>query len=266
MIISHKHKFIFLHVRKTGGSSISVFLSQYLGDKDILNGWSHSLLKGIPYNLRILKMINNKFGLKMISKAINRRIKDRRLLERPILEYAFREILKKKIGTPSRHASASQVKKFDKNAWNKYFKFAFIRNPYTHALSHWRFKEHDWYLNNKKKRLRKLTKKKFVSFLKNLKKEIKNKKNFEKQPFIKMLSIDGKIAVDFIGKFENIQKDIKKITKILNLPKSKFSLPHEKKGNTKDYLNLYNKESKKLVQEIWEEEFKLFNYSFPKRK
>ena len=81
-----------------------------------------------------------------------------------------------------------------------------------------------------------------------------------------MLSIDGKIAVDFIGKFENIQKDIKKITKILNLPKSKFSLPHEKKGNTKDYLNLYNKESKKLVQEIWEEEFKLFNYSFPKRK
>ena len=36
----------------------------------------------------------------MISKAINLRIKDRKIFERPILEYAFREILKKKLALP----------------------------------------------------------------------------------------------------------------------------------------------------------------------
>ena len=144
MIISHKHKFIFLHVPKTAGSSITAFFSQYIGDKDILNGWNHSLRNGIPYNKQILKTVNNKFGLKMISKAINLRIKDRKLFERPIIEYAFREILKKKIGTPSIHATASQLKKFDKVSWKKYFKFAFVRNPYSHALSEWMFSDHHW--------------------------------------------------------------------------------------------------------------------------
>ena len=68
MILSHKYKFIFLHVPKTAGSSITTFFSQFLGDKDILNGWNHPLRNGIPYNLRSLEMVNNKFGLKMILK------------------------------------------------------------------------------------------------------------------------------------------------------------------------------------------------------
>ena len=77
MIISHKHKFIFLHTPKTAGSSICAFFSQYIGDDDILNGWNHSLRNGIPYNHKTLSMVNNKFGLKMISAAINLRKKDK---------------------------------------------------------------------------------------------------------------------------------------------------------------------------------------------
>ena len=269
MIISHKNKFIFLHVPKTGGSSIHTFLSQYIGDNDILNGWNHPLRKGIPYNLRLLKMINNTFGLKMVSKAINLRIKDRKVLERPILEYAFREILKRKTGTTSMHATANQIRKFDKNAWNKYFKFAFVRNPYTHAISHWMFEDKNWSISkqNNNNNFKNLTKKNFLIYLKNLKRETNNKKGYyyEMRPFSNIYTINGKIAVDFIGKFENLKKDVNKIKKILNLPKSKFSLPHEKKNNTKNYLNLYNNESKKLVEEIWEKEFKFFNYSFPKK-
>ena len=61
MIISHKYKFIFLHVPKTAGSSVNTFFSQYIGDDDNLNGWNHSLRKGIPYNKKFLKTINNKF-------------------------------------------------------------------------------------------------------------------------------------------------------------------------------------------------------------
>ena len=38
MIISHKHKFIFIKTRKTAGSSIEHFLSKYLGPDDICTG------------------------------------------------------------------------------------------------------------------------------------------------------------------------------------------------------------------------------------
>lgn len=36
MIISHKYKFIFIKTRKTAGTSIESYLSQYCGNKDIL--------------------------------------------------------------------------------------------------------------------------------------------------------------------------------------------------------------------------------------
>ena len=268
MIISHKHKFIFLHVPKAAGSSVTLFFSQYLGKKDILNGWNHSLRKGIPYNRQVLEMVNNKFGLKMISKAINLRMKDNKLFERPIIEYAFREILKKKIGTTSMHAVAKQLQNYDKESWEKYFKFTFVRNPYTHALSEWMFDDKLWSIINDNKPLNKnkFTKKKFTQFLKNLKKQKGNKNNYyyEMFPFNKIYTIDGKLAVDFVGRFETLRKDIKKIQKKLKLPKEKFGLSHTKKNTNKNHLKFYTEESRELVKELWSKEFELFNYKFPR--
>lgn len=267
MIISNKHKFIFLHVPKTAGSSVSTFFSQYLGEQDILNGWNHPLREGIQYNTNTLKMVNNKYGLKMMSRAINLRIKDRKLFERPIIDYAFREILKKKIGTNSIHATAKHIKSFDKKKWSTYFKFAFVRNPYTHALSCWMWDEDLWSITNKKSIVskRKFNKKEFIKYLKNLKKKLNKDKNSFKIPGNKIYTIDNKIAVDFIGKFENLKKDITKIQKILKLPKEKFKLEHTKKNTSKSYLKYYTHESKQLVKEIWKKEFELFNYQFPKK-
>ncbi|MBM7587690.1 hypothetical protein JOC86_004264 [Bacillus pakistanensis] len=36
MIVSHRHKFIFLKAKKTAGTSIEISLSRYCGDKDII--------------------------------------------------------------------------------------------------------------------------------------------------------------------------------------------------------------------------------------
>ena len=165
------------------------------------------------------------------------------------------------------HVTASQIKKFEKKSWNKYFKFAFVRNPYTHAISHWMFDEKNWSIleEKSKKKKKKFTKKNFVYYLKNLKKGIKKFYTHD-MPFSNIYTINGKIAVDYIGKFEDLKNDINKIQKILKLPKSKFNLPHSKKNTKKNYLKYYSKESKKLVEEIWEKEFKLFNYTFPKTK
>ena len=45
MIISHKHKFIFIKTRKTAGSSIERYLFDYLGSDDICTG---STIEGTP--------------------------------------------------------------------------------------------------------------------------------------------------------------------------------------------------------------------------
>ena len=84
------------------------------------------------------------------------------------------------------------------------------------------------------------------------------------RPFSNIYTINDKIAVDYIGKFENLKKDVDKIHKILKLPKKKFNLPHAKKNKSKNYLKFYNNESKRLVEEIWQKEFEFFKYNFPK--
>tara|TARA_B100001057_G_C22668197_1_gene878730 strand:+ start:42 stop:857 length:816 start_codon:yes stop_codon:yes gene_type:complete len=271
MIISHKHKFIFLHVPKTAGSSISSFFSQYLGDDDILNGWNHPLREGIQYNKNTLETVNSKLGLRMISRAINLRLRDQKLFERPIIDFAFREILKKRLGTNSIHATAKHIKNFDKKSWDNYFKFTFVRNPYTQAISCWMWNDEKWSITKKGsiENKKKLKKQEFIKYLKKLKRKIgKDKSPYYqfKIPGNKIYTINNKIAVDFIGKFENLNEDITKIQKILKLPKEKLSLKHTKLNTKKNYLKYYSKESKSLVEEIWEKEFQFFDYKFPKNK
>jgi hypothetical protein len=263
MIISHKYKFIFLHVPKTAGSSVAAYFSQFLGDNDIMNSWSHSSKFGIGHNKKSLKLLNSKFALSMIFDAIKKRIKDGRILELPILDYALREVLKTKYGTESRHVPGKNIKKYHPKIWKNYFKFCFVRNPYAHAVSCWMWNENEWNLHaNNHKFLKKKTKKNFTNFLKILKKKQSNK-NFFKLPGNKIYTINDEICVDYIGKFETLNQDIYKIKRILKIPGERFKLPHEKKNNYDlNYLKYYNEENKNLVQEIWGKVFKLFDYKY----
>ena len=130
------------------------------------------------------------------------------------------------------------------------------------------FDDKQWSIinDNKSHNKNKFTKKKFTRFLKNLKKEIGNKNNYyyEMFPYNKIYTIDGKLAVDYVGRFETLKKDILKIQKKLKLPKEKFKLFHTKKNTSKNHLKFYTEESKQLVKEIWSKEFELFNYKFPR--
>lgn len=262
MIISHKYKFIFLHVPKTGGSSIAAYLSQFLGDDDIMNEWSHSLKFGISYNKESLKLLNNKFALSRISYAIKKRIKDGMILERPIFDYALKQVLMKKFGTESRHVPGKNIKKYDPKMFKNYFKFCFVRNPYSHAVSAWMWNENEWSIyGNNRKIYKNKTKKNFSIYLKWLKK--KNNENFFKLPGSKIYSINDEICVDYVGKFETIVQDLNKIKRILKLPVERFKIPHEKNNNyNQNYFEYYNAENKKLVEEIWAKVFKLFNYKY----
>lgn len=116
MIVSHKYKFIFIKTKKTAGTSIEVFLSQYCGEDDIVTP-IHPHVE--PHRAR-----NYNGGEISVLKEIKNGRMDLRNL--------FRK------NRFSNHMPASSVKKrISKKVWDNYFKFCVERNPWDKTLSHY---------------------------------------------------------------------------------------------------------------------------------
>lgn len=63
---------------------------------------------------------------------------------------------------------------------------------------------------------------------------------------------------NYVGKFENIRDDLQKLDKIINL-KPTF-VPHQNKSEHKHYEEYYTPETKKIIYNYYEKDFKLFGY------
>lgn len=72
--------------------------------------------------------------------------------------------------------------------------------------------------------------------------------------------IGDEMELDFIGRFENIQKDFELVSKIVGL---KNRLPHKNSsGNTAPYWKYYTYESREVAENFFKEDLETFNYSF----
>ncbi len=193
MLISHKHKFIFIHIQKTAGTSIS--------------------------------------------SALN-----------PLCEESYPSM---------KHWSAVKIKeKFGSNIWNEYFKFTFIRNPYERLFS--------WYNMIDKSRgnpgpniFHSYIQKNIHSFSSFIMDD-KNFQGIHKLPpqrvsQFKKISENGRVIVDFIGRYENINEDFSYICEKINIPEP--ILPHVNKFDHDNYMNYYTKEMIDEVNSFNEEDF-----------
>ena len=68
------------------------------------------------------------------------------------------------------------------------------------------------------------------------------------------------LLVDFVGKIENIEEDFKIICKKLNIDDVK--LLHKNKSNHKKYHSHYNDRTRKMIEEAYKEDIKIFNYKY----
>ncbi len=137
--------------------------------------------------------------------------------------------------------------KFDKTS----YKFCFSRNPYDRAISLYS------YLIKKQS-----PKPSFLDFWTEVRDNpideigLYNTKGLSQcNPQVRWIE---NIKIDYLGKYETISDDIEKIMAELGLPK--INLGHHNKSKRKNLCDYYCPKSKQIVEEIYSEDFKFFDY------
>jgi len=208
VIISHKHKFIFIKTNKTAGTSIEIALSKFCGPDDIIT----------PIDAKD-EEIRQEFGYRG-----------------PQNYDGFYN-----------HISAKEIKdKIDATVWDGYFKFCVERNPWDRFISFYYFKnpveprpELHAYVDDP---------------------VVYNLKKYGYHNY----TINNEIVVDKICLYENLNEDLKEVSKLLKLSDT-LTLPNAKGGFRKDkrpYQEVLNKSIKEKIAKIFSEEIALFEYQF----
>ena len=159
-----------------------------------------------------------------------------------------------------KHLSAISAKELYKEYWDDYFKFAFIRNPWSLEVS--------WYFW-KKQFLKNLT---FKEFIKNedLNKTVKLSSEFDDKKLFNIfpnltncfdyLQINDEIEVDFVGRFENLKEHLSLISKKLNI--SKVNLGPVNKTDHQDFKKYYDDETREIIGKRYKKDIDFFGYTF----
>jgi Sulfotransferase family len=228
MLVCHRYQFIFVKTRKTAGTSLEIALSEFCDRNDIITPIFAEDEK-IRQNLGYQSPQN---------------------YEVPIKNYATKDwlrlALRQKKSFYSNHMAVREIyPRIDSKIWQSYFKFCFDRNPWDKAVSWYYWLTRDLPVRPS-----------FGEFIKNL--ESYKISNFD------VYSLHNKIAVDRVGRFENIEQELEEIAKIIGLPHS-LKLPKAKGGYRKDkssYRDLIETPEKDWIANICSREIKHFGYDF----
>ena len=175
------------------------------------------------------------------------------------------------------HLKASEYVELNyikESKFQDYFKFSFVRNPYSRAYSFYK------YLGYSKV----ITFNLFLSRV--LEKRIKNKHFFFILQSDYLYDNNNNLLIDFVGKFENLNEDIKVVIDKSNLKTE--SLPYVNKSKNKvkrsvskiiknplfltslktnnpifkDYREAYDKEATAIVNKLYKSDIENFEYEF----
>jgi hypothetical protein len=211
MLISYKKNFIFVHIKKTAGSSVTSRLSAY----DDRHAW--------------LKFLN----LKTVNKI---------------------KFLRKLNPFPF-HANAYEIRDYIGAAWNDFFTFAFVRNPFDWQVSNY------FYIRQSRLHPRHLEVKD-LNF-----KEYLDWTQDRKRIYLQSTSVCEKddlsrIIVSFIGKFENIDEDFHHVLTEIGLESAGGLAKINQSKRQKDYMQYYDNECIEFIRTHYKIDLENFNYSF----
>ena len=171
------------------------------------------------------------------------------------------------LGTRIAHMSALDYQAlFGKEAFNSYFKFAFVRNPFTKLVSAYEFMRAGAYGPNNKENAKNVE---IVRRFKNMEEFVmeyltpdtaKEIRQFRPQYYY-LCDSDFNLMVDHVGKFEDIQKEYDFIRNKIGTgePLQKLNVTKSKKDSMQHYYTS-NDMIQKVIS-IYEKDFELLGYS-----
>jgi hypothetical protein len=255
MIISHKHRFIFIHCRKTAGSSVVSSFSRYLGSHDlqfsgITDGRKLNLYPPRRVIIESLKFMSAKDYFLLLS-------------GKKSFWHLVSNSIKKKyaplLGSSPAHAPASATAKAFPDEWTNYFKFCIVRNPWDKTLS-----DYYWKIKHMKNPPT------FDAFIEALSSDDNSLNGIIPANHSNwlMYTIDDQVAVDYIVRYEELERGLIEALAHTSLKWDGW-IPHMKKGVLKqstsiarDYRNFYTDDTAQIVYDLYENEINQFDYKF----
>jgi hypothetical protein len=167
------------------------------------------------------------------------------------------------------HNSANQIKQilnkteFGKKVWQEYFKFSFVRNPWSWVVSNIQYVANclgvdvdssaflTRWMNDKKIRVVDKFTADVSAFLE------RSQYTFLSEGESK----DGGLLVDFVGKFENLQQDFDYICNKVGVPQ-KMLLHENKTKQYKHYSEYYNEDTEQFIASKFAKDIEYFGYEF----
>ena len=226
MIISHKHKFIFICNGKTGTSSIEAALQQHQ--------------EGVEFETGVEGLYTPK--------------------------HVPPVVLRSQLGP---------------EIWDEYFTFTFVRNPWDWFVSQYFWNHKPGPISKKKLILEPVTtiqeyyqKNEERARLENLDRfspeDIRETYNLLRGyrgiyqadtlfQYHYVYSTEGDQLVDFVGRFEQIQKDFERITDCIGV---EASLPHRNATSHRSYESYYSDKTIELIRDIYTIDVETFEYKF----
>ena len=229
MIISHKHAFIFIKVRKTASTSVEVALSNFCGPDDVLT----------PLRDRD-EQLRRELGYRG---AQNYYV--------PLSQYSlldtFRSIYNRERLHFFHHCSAQFIKEHvDDRIWNSYYTFCFERNPWDKFISLYEYQtlEQGVDLPPLNQFVHTQTAGTFTDF--------------------ELYSIDNKICVDEVFLYEELDDAIDTIRDRLGLPEA-IQLPRTKhtiRQSSHNYREVLSPEARDEIAKMYAREIAHFGYEW----
>ena len=232
MIISHRHRFVFIKTNKTAGTSIELALARICGPDDVITPVSPADEK-IRRALGLPGPQHDRFPMREVGVG-------------KALAAVLRGRAQQELGYYN-HISAAEIRaRLGEERWRSYFKFCFERDPWDRVLSLYHWKQ------------RKRARSSLTDFIRSDELQVLKRRG------IGLYTIDGQVAVDRICRFEHLADELEAlrlqwgIAEPLELPRLKAQYRRDRRSARE----VLGDDDRLRIAELFRDEIALMGYRF----